>query len=401
MSTTVSEVVATAASHQRPDLIDALAGLQAGSPLAALRSTRPEVKSATQASFEALFEPVEVQGLSLIERHAVGLRVATLQGNAVLTEFHHTRLQEVNAAREFITTVTASLNELQGMVRWQAIAAFVDRLSLAPFEAQASHLTALLAVGLSASDTVTLAQLIAFVSYQTRLLAGLTALATQPARLPVVSATAHAATGELLAGHHGNVEHHHPQVAYTTAVLEWASWLPTVDPAHATSDQIAVLDESHASARTSPYYLTLVYNPQVLRQRSRLFNAIMYGQGGLSRAERELTTVAVSLVNGCPYCASVHARFFVQLAKQPQIIEALFRDGVDTPLVLRQRALIDLGVALSAATPALQPAVLDALRASGLNELQILDAIHAAAIFAWANRLMQTLGEPVEPTTVP
>ncbi|MEP7297559.1 MAG: hypothetical protein ABI702_15355 [Burkholderiales bacterium] len=25
----------------------------------------------------------------------------------------------------------------------------------------------------------------------------------------------------------------------------------------------------------------------------------------------------------------------------------------------------------------------------------LLDAVHAAAVFAWANRLMQTLGEPV------
>ncbi|MDD2926486.1 CMD domain protein, partial [Rhodoferax sp.] len=375
----------TVASNVASDLIDALAGLPVGSPLALLRSERPEVKSATQGSFDALFELDDVQGLTLIERHAVALRVATLQGSSVLTQFHHTRLQGLNAPQDVASAATAApgLEWDSTSWRWQAIAAFVDRLSLTPFEAEASHLAPLLAVGLSASDTVTLAQLIAFVSYQTRLLAGLTALAVHPTPLPVASATAHVPTNELLPGHHGKVEHHHPQVAYTTEVLEWASWLPIVDPAHATPDQIAVLDESHSSARSSPYYLTLVHNPLVLRQRSRLFNAIMYGQGGLSRAERELTTVAVSLVNGCPYCASVHARFFVQLAKQPQVIEALYRDGVDTPLVLRQRALIDLGVELSATPPELSANTLDTLRVSGLNEWQILDAIHAAAIFAW------------------
>jgi len=31
----------------------------------------------------------------------------------------------------------------------------------------------------------------------------------------------------------------------------------------------------------------------------------------------------------------------------------------------------------------------------GLSELEVLDLIHSVAIFAWANRLMLNLGEPV------
>ena len=37
------------------------------------------------------------------------------------------------------------------------------------------------------------------------------------------------------------------------------------------------------------------------------------------------------------------------------------------------------------------------LKAHGLTEAEILDLTHAIAIFAWANRLMLTLGEPVFP----
>ena len=33
------------------------------------------------------------------------------------------------------------------------------------------------------------------------------------------------------------------------------------------------------------------------------------------------------------------------------------------------------------------------MRAQGLSDLEILDLTHAVAMFAWANRLMQTLGE--------
>jgi uncharacterized peroxidase-related enzyme len=173
--------------------------------------------------------------------------------------------------------------------------------------------------------------------------------------------------------------------------------LPTVDVRQADAQQLLVLDESNASARTSPYYLTLVHNPAVLRQRSKLFNAIMYAPGGLPRAERELTTLGVSLVNGCPYCASVHARLFAQLTKEPQVIAALFESGVNAALTARRRALVDLAVNLSDNPPTVPTVQVQTLRALGLDDLQLLDAIHAAAIFAWANRLMQTLGEPVAP----
>ncbi len=36
-------------------------------------------------------------------------------------------------------------------------------------------------------------------------------------------------------------------------------------------------------------------------------------------------------------------------------------------------------------------------RAAGLSSLERLDLVHAVAIFAWANRLMLNLGEPVFP----
>jgi uncharacterized peroxidase-related enzyme len=176
---------------------------------------------------------------------------------------------------------------------------------------------------------------------------------------------------------------------FTLQELQWAAWLTTVDAASATPEQLAVLDESTPSARTSPYYLTLLHDVDALRERSRLFNAVMYGQRGLPRAERELSTVAVSRVNGCPYCASVHARLYAQLAKD--------EDTVETQLAPRLRALVDYAVALTETPPAAGAKELAALRLVGLTEFEILDATNAIAMFAWANRLMQTLGEPVYP----
>jgi uncharacterized peroxidase-related enzyme len=182
---------------------------------------------------------------------------------------------------------------------------------------------------------------------------------------------------------------------FTLDPVEWVAWLETVELAAATPEQIAVLEESLPTAKTSPYYLLLVHDVEVLRQRSRLFNAVMYGPRGLSRADRELASVAVSRVNGCVYCAAIHGQRYSQLTKQPEIIQRIFDEGVETQLDPRARAIVDYSVKLTKSPNAMSTADLAPLRAVGLTDLEILDLTHVVAMFAWANRLQQTLGEPV------
>ena len=381
----------TAEISESADVVDLLAGLEPRSRTAQLRHLSTEVRRATQGSFNALFEPEGYGGLPRVERELVALRVAALQHDATLAAFHRERARSQGADAALLHGTERQPDRPVGGDRWTEVLRFVDRLTLAPAQARATDLKALQRHGLVPRAIVTLAQLVAFTNYQVRLLAGLRALAAlQP------SATASATIDTVpQRGNHPAQKQLPTARGFTLEPLEWAAWLPTVEPAQASAEQLAVLDESHASARTSPYYLTLIHDPAVLRQRSRLFNAIMYRPGGLPRAERELTTVAVSIVNGCPYCASVHARLFAQLSKEPQAVQALFDEGLNATLSPRRRALVDLGAALSANPPEPLEGHLLALRAVDLNDEQILDAIHAAAIFAWANRLMQTLGEPV------
>jgi uncharacterized peroxidase-related enzyme len=184
---------------------------------------------------------------------------------------------------------------------------------------------------------------------------------------------------------------------FTLEAVEWKAWLPTVDAATATPEQLAALDKSPPQSRTSPYFLTLALDVDALEQRSPLFNAVMYAPRGLRRADRELATVIVSMINGCVYCSSVHARRFAELTKQPEVIQHLYDDGLDTPLEPRLRAIVDFAAKLTRTPEAMVAADLVPLRAAGLEDADIHDLIHATAMFANANRLMQTLGEPVMP----
>lgn len=67
---------------------------------------------------------------------------------------------------------------------------------------------------------------------------------------------------------------------FTFDTLGWRAWLDTVPLDTATPEQLAVLEASHPQAKTSDYYLLLVHLPEILRQRSAVFNAIMYGPAG-------------------------------------------------------------------------------------------------------------------------
>ncbi|SPK72338.1 conserved protein of unknown function [Cupriavidus taiwanensis] len=184
---------------------------------------------------------------------------------------------------------------------------------------------------------------------------------------------------------------------FTNEVLDWKAWLDVVDLDQATPEQIAVLEESHPKAKVQDYYRFLVHQPEILRERSTAFNAIMYAPGGMPRAERELSTTVVSRINGCVYCASVHAQRFEQLAKRNDVIRQVFDDPYSAGTSARERAIARLSAELTERPAEVTAEQLKPLREAGLSDGEILDLIHSIAIFAWANRLMLNLGEPVFP----
>ena len=185
---------------------------------------------------------------------------------------------------------------------------------------------------------------------------------------------------------------------FTNAVLDWKEWLPTVKLADATPEQIAALDEMSPVAKQSAYFLLLAHQTDMLLQRSIAFNAIMFAPAGLPRAERELGATVASRVNGCVYCASVHAQRFEQLAKRSDVIEQLFENPESAGTSIREKAIIAFSIELTLRPDSVSKEHIRTLKDAGLNDGEVLDLIQSVALFAWANRLMLNLGEPIFPT---
>jgi uncharacterized peroxidase-related enzyme len=165
----------------------------------------------------------------------------------------------------------------------------------------------------------------------------------------------------------------------------------------ASPEQLAAIDAMSSTARQSTYFRLLAHQPELLLQRSIAFNAIMFAPGGLSRAERELGATVESRLNGCVYCTAVHAQRFEQLSKRNDVLRQLFEQPEGAGTTPRERALVAFSAQLGLQPETLGAADVHALRATGLDDREVLDLIHAVALFAWANRLMLNLGEAVWP----
>ncbi len=188
---------------------------------------------------------------------------------------------------------------------------------------------------------------------------------------------------------------------FTRTVPDWRPRVTPVKLQEATEAQLDALQVTPSNTKVSDYVLTLAHDVETLKVRSPLFNAIMYDNGGMSRAERELGAIAASMVNHCIYCAAVHAARHTQLTHDTAVTDYLFAEGPDAGLSPRDRVIFDFAFA-SARTPGeATPEQMQALRGAGLDEAEILDLILSSALFAWANRLMHVLGDPVRKEAEP
>jgi len=186
-----------------------------------------------------------------------------------------------------------------------------------------------------------------------------------------------------------------PIKKFTTVVPHWQPRVTPVELHHATDEQLDAMKVTTSNTKIGEYTLVLALDPETLQQRTPLFNGIMYGRGGLSRAETELGAVAASVVNQCIYCAAVHANRYNELTKDESLTESIFAGSVDAETEPRINALLEFATKLSQCPSEATRADVERLIENGLSMGEVLDLVLSASLFGWANRLMHVLGDPL------
>ena len=145
------------------DVIDRAAGLAPGDALHRARRFRAKVVEATQASHDALLaQPVD--GLSTADRLRVAAHACTIAGAARLAQHYEARLAS-DAGRDAPPSPALP-----------AMLLFTAALTNDPRQGDRPALEKLRRAGLGDAAIVALAQLVAFLSYQLRVVAGLKAM---------------------------------------------------------------------------------------------------------------------------------------------------------------------------------------------------------------------------------
>ncbi|MEG2880054.1 MAG: CMD domain protein [Comamonas sp.] len=198
-----------------PDVIDQLLAILPGDPLDRIRAQRPQARIHAQQSYLALFHPAApvVGNVTALERHALAWWVATLHAAPHVAGFYAQGLQAAGAGQSLLGALEQAADCARGQgpygrypagplsvenqdgpvyaldsrlraVLGEKLAAAFEQAHLLVFhprDASPAGLQALLDAGWDNTDIVILSQLIAFLSFQIRVVHGLRTLQAHPA----------------------------------------------------------------------------------------------------------------------------------------------------------------------------------------------------------------------------
>jgi uncharacterized protein YciW len=154
------------------DLVTRLAGISAGTAAHDALAGRADVMAMTQETHDAALIPADPGGLSHAVRAALAARVALLSGEESLAG-HYRELLAAAPEEAGACDLADPTFKGEAGTRHGAMIAYTDLATVHPKDADGSDIDALKAAGISDADIVRLAELNAFLAYQTRLIVGL------------------------------------------------------------------------------------------------------------------------------------------------------------------------------------------------------------------------------------
>jgi uncharacterized peroxidase-related enzyme len=154
--------------------------------------------------------------------------------------------------------------------------------------------------------------------------------------------------------------------------------------------------ELFAASREKPGFVPNVFRayslrPGQLRGFVALYDSIMSDESGLTKAEREMIAVTVSTLNHCFYCVTAHGAVLRVRSKDEILADTIAVNYRSADLTPRQRAMLDFAAKLTVASAECSDADIEALRAEGFSDEDVMDIIQTAAFFNYSNRVASAL----------
>jgi uncharacterized peroxidase-related enzyme len=124
----------------------------------------------------------------------------------------------------------------------------------------------------------------------------------------------------------------------------------------------------------------------------RLYNnALMLGESGLSKLEREMIAIVVSCVNHCHYCLIAHGAAVRAMSGDPELGEHLITNYRTANLAPRQRTMLDFVWKLTETPDRMDETDRASLRKAGFSDEDIFDIAEVAGFYNMTNRLASAI----------
>ena len=124
-----------------------------------------------------------------------------------------------------------------------------------------------------------------------------------------------------------------------------------------------------------------------LRTFSKFYNALMFGESGLSPLEREMIAVVVSSYNHCFYCLTAHGSGVREYSGDPALGELMVMNYRAADLSDRHRAMLDFAAKMTERSHEIDEPDRQALRDVGFSEKDIWDIANVAGFYNMTNRV--------------
>jgi len=182
---------------------------------------------------------------------------------------------------------------------------------------------------------------------------------------------------------------------FTIDLLGWTPWMPQATATELPDGLREAVAAAVAEQKGNAYIDVLCNDFETWKIRHVVHRHVYTSTDPGPTAWRELGATAASRINGCVFCASVHARMWAAAIGDRSLPIRFLEQGIDADLPPTERAIVDAAARLTTDPESLTAAHLEPLRAAGFDDVAILDILNYAAFFNNANRLMLSLGEPV------
>ena len=134
-------------------------------------------------------------------------------------------------------------------------------------------------------------------------------------------------------------------------------------------------------------FLALAHRPDEFRAFFAYHDALMEGESGLTKAEREMIVVATSGLNQCIYCVVAHGAILRIREKNPLIADQVATNYRKADITPRQKAMLDFAAKVALKAYEINDSDFETLRRHGFTDEDIWDIGAIAGFFALSNRL--------------